>query len=66
MLSLLATNTPLGAGLRVPLARVHKHAANVAPASKLAQIVWAALRRGEALDTTEARDGVAVSLTALA
>jgi transposase len=51
MPSLLATNTPLGAWLRSLLARVHKNAATVALANKLARIVWAVLHRGETFNT---------------
>ena len=46
MPSLLATPTPLGAWLRALLTRVHKNAATVALANKLARIAWAVLRRG--------------------
>jgi transposase len=47
MPSLLTTNTSLGAWLRGLITRVHKNAATVALANKLARIVWAVLRRGE-------------------
>jgi transposase len=46
MPSLLATQTPLGVWLRALLTRVHKNAATVALANKLARIAWAVLRRG--------------------
>lgn len=52
MPSLLTTNTPLGAWLRGLLTRVHKNAATVALANKLARIVWAVLRRSETFDMT--------------
>jgi transposase len=47
MPSLLTSATPLGAWLRGLTARVHKNAATVALANKLARIAWAVLRRGE-------------------
>jgi transposase len=44
----LATSaTPLGGWLRALMQRVHKNAAVVALANKLARIVWVVLRRGE-------------------
>lgn len=47
----LATSaTPLGGWLRALMQRVHKNAAVVALANKLARIVWVVLRRGEAFD----------------
>jgi transposase len=46
MPSLLTSNTALGAWLRGLVARVHKNAAVVALANKLARIAWAVLRRG--------------------
>jgi transposase len=52
MPSLVATNTPLGAWLRGLLTRVHKNAATVALANKLARIVWAVLRRAETFNAT--------------
>jgi transposase len=47
MPSLLATNTALGAWLRRLMIRVHKNAATVALANKLARIAWVVLRKGE-------------------
>ena len=47
---LAASATPLGGWLRGLLARVHKNAAVVALANKLARIVWVVLRRGEVFD----------------
>ncbi len=41
---------PLGGWLRALLQRVHKNAAVVALANKLARIMWAVLRRGVAFD----------------
>ena len=52
MPALAASATPLGGWLRGLLARVHKNAAVVALANKLARIVWVVLRRGEAFDAT--------------
>ena len=49
---LSASATPLGGWLRGLLARVHKNAAVVALANKLARIAWVVLRRGEAFDAT--------------
>jgi transposase len=50
MPSLAASATPLGAWLRGLLGRVHKNAATVALANKLARIVWAVLRHGRRFD----------------
>ena len=50
MAPLLASATPLGAWLRGLVARVHKNAATVALANKLARIAWAVLRRGGTFD----------------
>ena len=47
MPSLATSAAPLGRWLRGLLARVHKNAAVVALANKLARIAWALLRRGE-------------------
>ncbi len=50
-LPMLSTSaTPLGGWLRGLLKRVHKNAAVVALANKLARIVWVVLRRGEEFD----------------
>ena len=51
---LAASATPLGGWLRGLLARVHKNAAVVALANKLARIAWVVLRRGVAFDATAA------------
>ncbi len=51
---LAASATPLGGWLRGLLKRMHKNAAVVALANKLARIVWAVLRQGEAFDATAA------------
>jgi transposase len=51
---LSASATPLGGWLRGLLTRVHKNAAVVALANKLARIVWVVLRRGKAFDATAA------------
>ena len=51
---LSASATPLGGWLRGLLTRMHKNAAVVALANKLARIVWVVLRRGEAFDATAA------------
>jgi transposase len=48
--TLAASATPLGGWLRALLQRVHKNAAVVALANKLARIVWVVLRRGEEFD----------------
>ncbi|HYZ60991.1 MAG TPA: IS110 family transposase [Acetobacteraceae bacterium] len=53
MPSLLVSNTALGAWLRGLVARVHKNAATVALANKLARIAWAVLRRGETFDAAK-------------
>lgn len=45
--SLATSATPLGGWLRRLMQRVHKNAAVVALANKLARIVWVVLRRGE-------------------
>jgi transposase len=50
MPSLVRSATPLGAWLRGLVGRVHKNAATVALANKLARIAWAVLRRGEPFD----------------
>jgi transposase len=47
MPSLLGSATPLGAWLRGLVGRVHKNAATVALANKLARIAWAVMARGE-------------------
>jgi hypothetical protein len=44
---LAKSETPLGGWLRALLARVHKNAAVVALANKLARIAWTVLRRKE-------------------
>ena len=46
--TLSKSEMPLGAWLRALLARVHKNAAVVALANKLARIAWAVLRRKRA------------------
>jgi transposase len=51
---LAGSATPLGGWLRGLLTRVHKNAAVVALANKLARIAWVVLRRGEAFDATAA------------
>jgi len=51
---LAASATPLGGWLQGLLKRVHKNAAVVALANKLARIVWAVLRRGKAFDAAAA------------
>jgi transposase len=51
---LAARPTPLGSWLQGLLKRVHKNAAVVALANKLARIVWVMLRRGEEFDTEAA------------
>jgi len=53
MPSLLASASPLGTWLRGLLGRVHKNAATVALANKLARIAWAVLRRGEPFSVTK-------------
>jgi transposase len=71
VLPTLATSaTPLGDWLRARMQRVHKNAAVVALANKLARIVWVVLPRGEVFDSqgcesggvTEIRQGHSVSL----
>lgn len=55
-LPVLASNaTPLGEWLRALMKRVHKNAAVVALANKLARIAWAVLRRGEEFDAAAVR-----------
>lgn len=53
--ALAASATPLGGWLRALMQRVHKNAAVVALANKLARIAWAVLRRGEEFDAMLAR-----------
>jgi transposase len=53
--SLATSATPLGSWLRVLMQRVHKNAAVVALANKLARIVWVVLRRGEEFDAAAVR-----------
>jgi len=48
--SLATSATPLGGWLRGLIQRMHKNAAVVALANKLARIVWVVLRRGEEFD----------------
>ena len=48
--SLSRIETPLGAWLRGLLTRAHKNTVVVALASKLARIVWAVLRTGQAFE----------------
>jgi transposase len=48
--TLSTSATPLGGWLRALMQRVHKNAAVVALANKLARIVWVVLRRGEVFD----------------
>jgi transposase len=55
MPSLAAGGAPLGRWLRGLLARMHKNAAVVALANKLARIAWAVLRRGKTFDANGAR-----------
>ena len=50
--SLQVSETPLGSWLRGLIARVHKNAAVVALANKLARIVWAVLRHGGKFNAT--------------
>jgi transposase len=57
MPSLLTTNTALGAWLRGLVGRVHKNAATVALANKLARIAWAVLRRGETFNAAKWASG---------
>ena len=54
MPSLMASATPLGSWLRGLVERVHRNAATVALANKLARIAWAVLRRGERFDASRA------------
>jgi transposase len=54
MPTLAGSATPLGGWLRGLLTRVHKNAAVVALANKLARIAWVVLRRGEVFDATAA------------
>jgi transposase len=54
MPALAGSATPLGGWLRGLLTRVHKNAAVVALANKLARIAWVVLRRGEVFDATAA------------
>jgi transposase len=51
--SLATSATPLGGWLRGLMQRVHKNAAVVALADKLARIVWVVLRRREEFDAME-------------
>jgi transposase len=53
--TLLTSATPLGGWLRALMQRVHKNAAVVALANKLARIVWVVLRRGEEFDAAVVR-----------
>jgi transposase len=48
--SLTTSATPLSGWLPALMQRVHKNAAEVALANKLARIVWVVLRRGEEFD----------------
>jgi transposase len=48
--SIATSATPLGGWLRGLMQRMHKNAAVVALANKLARIVWVVLRRGEEFD----------------
>ena len=52
--SLATSATPLGGWLRALMQRMHKNAAVVALANKLARIVWVVLRRGEEFDAAAA------------
>jgi len=52
--SLATSATPLGGWLRALMQRVHKNAAVVALANKLARIVWVVLRRGEEFNAAAA------------
>lgn len=54
MPALAASSTPLGGWLQGLLKRMHKNAAVVALANKLARIVWVVLRQGKAFDATAA------------
>jgi transposase len=53
--SLATSATPLGSWLRALMQRVHKNAAVVALANKLARIAWVVLRRGEEFDAAATR-----------
>lgn len=53
--TLSTSATPLGDWLRALMQRVHKNAAVVALANKLARIVWVVLRRGEEFDAAAVR-----------
>jgi transposase len=53
--TLAASATPLGNWLRALMQRLHKNAAVVTLANKLARIVWVVLRRSEAFDATAVR-----------
>jgi transposase len=55
MSGLAASGAPLGRWLRGLLARMHKNAAVVALANKLARIAWAVLHSGETFDASTAR-----------
>lgn len=48
--ALASSATPLGSWLRALLGRIHKNAAVVALANKLARIAWGVLRHGKAFD----------------
>ena len=50
MPALAASSTPLGGWLQGLLKRMHKNAAVVALANKLARIVWVVLRQGKTFD----------------
>lgn len=52
--TLLESSTALGAWLRGLMARMHKNAAVVALANKLARTAWAVLRRGQTFTTASA------------
>jgi transposase len=56
---LAASSTPLGSWLKRPLKCMHKNAAVVALANKLARIVWIVLRRGAAFDAAAASNAAA-------
>lgn len=49
--TLLESQTPLGAWLRGLTARMHKNAAVVALANKLARMAWAVIRQGKNFST---------------
>jgi transposase len=63
--TLLGSLTPLGAWLRGLMARMHKNAAVVALANKLARMVWAVLRYGEPFRTFIPKGGAANAVRAL-